>query len=457
MKKDRNSKILLGSGIFLGLMFIATLVSKGVYATQLPQVTCGKPKRMSITHEVSAMGSVKPSRELAANIDAGLRVKEVFVSIGDEVEEGQLLFTLDTEYIEELIAQKELEANKLELQIATLESNQKIAGLEKDREMERAGEDAIAAFAEANKQLERAQEDEAIARYELDQYVEDTPEDDSEEAWEIWEEGRRACENKVREAARITRDAQDALEAAYTQAYRNIEDSMTQQYSDATLGVDWMEFNHMKEQLEELRVYLQDNGEVYSGIAGVVTGIGVAAGQITTDQPVVTFADAGTPLRFEAILDQEQKKYVEPKAEGELSLGSYQAAGVKKIPVTVDYLTEIAGMPGSYTAGILLPENTGSIGQNGTFTLSVSSEIYSCCISLDALHQDENQRNFVYVLEETETILGKELVARKRMVNVLDQNDRYAALEAGVIDENDQIIESATKEFADGDVVRMKD
>lgn len=455
--KGRNGKILLGLGIFLGLMFIGTLVSKGIYATKLPQVTCSAPKRMSITHEVKAAGSVKPSGELAANMDAGLRVKEVFVSVGDEVEEGQLLFRLDTEYIEELIAQKELEAKKLELQIATLESNQKIAGLEKDREMERAGEDAITAFAQAHKQLERAQEDEAIARYELDQYVEDTPQDDSEEAWEIWEEGRQACENKVREAARVTRDAQDALEAAYTQAYRNIEDSTTQQYSDATLGVDWMEFNRMKEELEELRVYLQDNGEIYSGIAGTVTGIGVAAGQITTEQPVVTFVDGSIPLQFEAILDQEQKKYVEPKAAGELSLGSYQAAGSKKIPVTVDYLTEIASMPGSYMMRVSLPENTGSIGQNGTFTLNVSSEIFPCCISLDALHQDENQRSFIYVLEETDTVLGKELVARKRMVNVLDQNDRYAALEAGVVDENDQIIESATEEFSDGDVVRMKD
>lgn len=455
--KGKNGKIVLGLGIFFALMFLGTLVSKGIYATRLPQVTTGSPKRMSITHEVNAAGSVKPSKELAANMEAGLRVKEVFVSVGDEVEEGQLLFTLDTEYIEELIAQKELEAKKLELQIATLESNQKIAGLEKDREMERAGEDAITAFAEARKNLERAQEDEAIARYELDQYVEDTPEDDSEEAWKVWEEGRQACENKVRETARVTRNAQEALEAAHTQAYRNIEDSMTQQYSDATLGVDWMEFNHMKEEMEELRAYLQDDGEIYSGITGTVTQVGVAAGQITTELPVVIFADGSVPLQFEAILEPEQKKYVEPKAEGELSLGSYQAAGGRKIPVTVDYLTEIASMPGSYAAGILLPENTGSIGQNGTFVLSVSSELYFCCVPLDALHQDENQRSFVYVLEETDTILGKELVARKRLVNVLEQNDRYAALEAGAIDENDKIIESATEEFSDGDVVRMKD
>lgn len=70
---------------------------------------------------------------------------------------------------------------------------------------------------------------------------------------------------------------------------------------------------------------------------------------------------------------------------------------------------------------------------------------------------DENKRYFVYVLREENTILGTELAAEKRMVEVLDKNDRYAAIEPGAVDESTELIVTATKEFGDGDIVRRKE
>mgnify|MGYP007109822109 FL=1 len=83
--------------------------------------------------------------------------------------------------------------------------------------------------------------------------------------------------------------------------------------------------------------------------------------------------------------------------------------------------------------------------------------MYNLCIPVDALHIDENQRNYVYVLGERSGFLGKELTAEKMMVDVLDKNDRYAALAEGVIDQNSRIISAADREIAEGDPVRMKD
>lgn len=457
MKRGKNKKALAGLGIFLGLMLVCTLISKAIYAKKLPQVTVDKPKQMRISHEVEASGSIKPVRELAKNVMAGLLVKETFVTEGDVVEEGQVLFTLDTEYLQELISKKQLEEKKLELQIATMQSNLALLGEEKTRKMQRALEDGAVTLTEAQKGLERAEEDLEYAERELALYVADTPESEEEEAWKIWEEGRKALALKVKEAERALEDAKDAQAAAALEAQRGLQDHFSAEDSDASLGVAQMEFSALKKEQARLQGLLKAEGKILADAAGTVTAVHVRAGESTTDSAAVTFADRTVPLQFEAVLDKEQKKYVEPGAEGKLTLGSFAAAGGKAVSVSVDYLTELSEMPGSFLARILLPEGFGTIGQNGIFTVSVQSESFSCCIPMDALHQDENRRSFVYVMEEADTILGTELVARKRMVNVQDSNHSFAALEPGVIDETDRIITAATQQFGDGDVVRPKE
>lgn len=446
-----------GLGIFLGLMLLCTLISKGIYASKLPQVTVASPRQMTITHEVEAAGSISPARELAVNIKAGLRVKEVLVAAGDLAGEGQVLLVLDTAYIQELIGQKELEVKKMELQIATAQSNLELAGQEKTREMQRALEDGAIALTEADVQLARAKEDLELAKRELTLYLADAPETESEEEWKIWEEGRKPLAQKVLDAERSLEDAQAAKEAAALEAGRELQDNFAMEKSDAALGITKMELQSLEEELTELRSFIKTEGEIRAERAGTITSVNVRAGENTTDSAAVTFADASVPLQFEAVLNEEQKKYVEPGAAGELTLGSFRAAGGKSVPVTVDYLTELSAMPGSFSARMLLPEGTGAIGQNGIFTLRVQSESFSCCISLDALHKDENQRSFVYVMEEADSILGTELVARRRTVNVLDFNERYAAIEPGVIDGTDAVIETTTEAFGDGDVVRLKE
>ena len=54
--------------------------------------------------------------------------------------------------------------------------------------------------------------------------------------------------------------------------------------------------------------------------------------------------------------------------------------------------------------------------------------------------------------------MRKELTAEEKLiVDILDKNDKYAALAGGVVDENSRIICTADEEISDGDPVRMKD
>lgn len=752
MKSYKNGRILMGLGIFMAFMLVCTLISKGIYASRLPQVSVLKPRKMSINHEVKAAGNVKQGRELAVNVPAGMRVSEVMVIAGDTVEAGQTLFLLDTGDLKEQISDKELEVKKLQLQITTLQNNLNLSGEQKDRKMQRAGEDAVDASLDGQKSVDRALEDENKARQELQEHSSKEPgitseekrkrikeeygewreqlknalreqrennaekealqqkiaglkeeiadlksqlpaetarvdgisgreigewfvrtnesasesvnpdtfadpdrentgtdaeqtgksgnrgseqtgnggpeaveaeegaqkpengssenpqkpengpaesvqepesvpsggtqqpenvaEDSTEESESVpsgdtqrpdgsqtggenrnpgdggesvlpeagkengdspdvnggtgidgnltgdgqsdentlapanpsgdvqkrleqklkelaeaedaltameeicrktdervaglqddersapdfaaedaqlaaWIAQQKSLEGEVTSAQRVLEDARDAKEDRVNEANRSLEDSLLPEMSDATLGIYRMELSRVEQDVEKMKTYLAENGEIRAEMAGTVTRVGVSVGESTTAGAAVIFADTSQPLQFEIFLDKEQKKYVELGAQAQLELGTGGMGN--KIPVTVDYLTELENAPGSYSALMILPEETGRIGQSGSFSLNVQSESYPVCIGLDALHMDENQRYFVYVLGEADTILGKELTAEKRMVEVLDKNDSYAALSPGVVDEETQLISTATKEFGDGDVVRMKE
>lgn len=279
----------------------------------------------------------------------------------------------------------------------------------------------------------------------------DFSEEDS--AWESWMSTRKSLEEKVQDAERALEDAEDEKEKALEDAQRNLEDSLRSEQSDSTLGLYQLDLEEAGEELKRLKGILEQEGVVKAEASGVVTRVGVAAGEQTSSGASVVFADTARPLQFEVILQKEEKKYVNLGAEAEITLGNSS----NMIKATVDYLTEMETSPGSFTALVTLPEGTGTIGQSGMFRVTQQSEMYNYCIPVDALHMDENQRNFVYVLGERSGFLGAELTAEKLMVDVLDKNDKYAALAGGVVDGNSRIICTADREISDGDPVRMKD
>ena len=279
----------------------------------------------------------------------------------------------------------------------------------------------------------------------------DFSEEDS--AWESWMSTRKSLEEKVQDAERALEDAEDEKEKALEDAQRNLEDSLRSEQSDSTLGLYQLDLEEAGEELKRLKGILEQEGVVKAEASGMVTRVGVAAGEQTSSGASVVFADTARPLQFEVILQKEEKKYVNLGAEAEITLGNSS----NMIKATVDYLTEMETSPGSFTALVTLPEGTGTIGQSGMFRVTQQSEMYNYCIPVDALHMDENQRNFVYVLGERSGFLGAELTAEKLMVDVLDKNDKYAALAGGVVDGNSRIICTADREISDGDPVRMKD
>ena len=222
--------------------------------------------------------------------------------------------------------------------------------------------------------------------------------------------------------------------------------------ADSSLAVSRLELSILQTELDACRRVQDASGQVYPDAEGIITRIQVSPGERVGDGAAVVYADLSSPMQFLVSLTKEQKKYVNQGDTVQLKLG-----GSPPKELEVDYIAENESNPEIYDARIFLPEGTGTIGQSGNFQAEAQSETFSCCIPLNALHEDSSRRNFVYVVGERAGILGTELVAEMVYVRVLDQNEKYAAIEEGVIDGETELIINSTEELEDKTAVRYQE
>lgn len=461
----RRKGIVAGLAVFMAFMWLCTLVSKSIYASKLPMVSTTRTDSKYIEHIVEAEGIVEAGAKLPVTALSGLRVEELAVQAGDKVEEGDLLFTVDLEDLKQIMEEQELAAAKTQLQIDAIVHNKELAQNQKALEEARAREDydALARYqdtlvgraaegvAQAEEALEELQEENR--KHEGD-WQKENGESKTEEEMEAERQAREQEEERLKQelqaAAYAEADAKWNRDNTIKNAGRKVEDILQEDNADAALSVYRTELAAIQEKIDAYQAVLEQEGKIASPIGGMVTDVYVQTGGRVPDTASFLLADDGVPCQFRASLTSEQKSYVNLKDDVKLELD-----GSRKIDAKVDYLEENENMPGSYTALLRLPEETGMPGLSGKMTCSKVGEKYPCCVSLLALHS-ENDRNFVYVVNEREGILGTEYYVEEITVSVADKNDKLAAIE-GAVTEESRIINSSTKEIKKGDVVRLAD
>lgn len=81
------------------------------------------------------------------------------------------------------------------------------------------------------------------------------------------------------------------------------------------------------------------------------------------------------------------------------------------------------------------------------------------CIAAKAVHQDELDNYYVYVVQEKKSILGNELICKMKYIQVFLEDEVYAAvdLDDGSITGSDLIVLHSDREIADGDKIHCLD
>ena len=242
-----------------------------------------------------------------------------------------------------------------------------------------------------------------------------------------------------------------ANEAAVT-AGRAVAAAGISDASDSTLAVGEITVEQMELQLEKLERLLEADGRICAPSDGLITEITVNIGERTADTPAVRMADLTKGYRFTAELTKEQETYI--GAGDEVTLTDSRRNQLEQL--AVESVAADGENEGIYEISVPLPDDTLELGAAAVLDYSSPSQTYAICVPLAALHLDERNQPYVLTYDEQDSVLGRELRARKVSVNILDQNESYAALADGSISSQDEVIVSANKAVDDGSRIRLE-
>lgn len=431
---NRKKRLITGFVLFLVFMWLCTVVSKSIYASRLAMVSAQKPEARYIEHAVEAQGMVEAGGKQAVIALGGVRVKEIAAHVGDRIEEGDLLFTVDLEDLEEIMKESRTEIARVQLQIDTILSNEELARQQKALQEERAREDYDTLARYQDSLVGRAAEEVAKA----------------EEAIEENGESKELLD-ALQAAAYAEADAKWNRDNTVKSAGRSVEDTTAEEQQDATLEVYQLELSVLKENLSHYQKLVAAEGKITAEQSGLVTDIFIQVGGRVPDTASLLLTDDTLPYQFKVVLSKEEKKYVGLNDTVTLRLDGFSS----KIDASVAYLAESSISPGNFELMITLPEEMGIPGLSGTLSRSETGDRQSLCIPTSALHT-ENNRTFVYLVSEREGILGQEYYVEEINVKVVDQNDDWAAIEGGLSSES-RVITSSTNEIRKGDIVRYEE
>ncbi len=455
-----NKKKAAKAAIWFCVFFLlCSMISRGIYAAALPRVRAELPAYINLTHQVKAEGELVAERENAVYGLDGLRVERIFVEEGEKVELGQDLLKYDLEDLKKIIEKKEIELQKLQIQIDTLHYNEGVEKEARNRQAQRAKEDLAKTQSNAQAEGAWAQNDLNKARQELESFP-------SKEAYiearggvpgtvsaneleEQWQQQKRALEQAVESGQRAADSTGRQNEEALNAARRSLEDASARQLKDGSPELLELEKEVVEKEIALYKSVEETGGILTSDYQGAVTKIVIEEGERVNDAGLLFVADYLEGWKFQARIGKEERKYVTVGDQAELSIGTDKERITGQIlSLEEDNEKEI------YTLLVKVDESVGNLGDTGTIIINKQEGKRSVCVPLAALHQKQDVK-YVLVYEERQTILGSELVAVERIVDVTDNNENYASIADGFLSESEPVIISSTKPVEGGDTVRL--
>lgn len=475
--------------LFLLFMLLCTLISRGIYAYQMPRVEIGQAAGKTISHTISAGGNIETAKQRDVVVEEGIRIREVCVKVGEKVEKGTALLQLDTSDLQELITDI---SKKIAVQEEKMEAFKRGSRMDQQavkaeyqrakKELSRVRKEQKAAVLDAQKAYEEAREKQNAFPAQSD-YVSAVMEEarkndveyqiyqreaektsatqEDKDAFEIykknfqasvsaeWKEKRDSLDEDVTAKKQALNTAKKEMKSAILSAEHALETAKKEIPTDrSTVMEEENTLAQMKKQRSAYQQLLDNKGKIVSEREGTVIENRVTAGDRTPGNAVILLTDASGGWNFKAVLTEEQCELI--KVEDTVAL-KFQNGKKTEENCRVSALCKTED--GMYEAIVRVEGKEHFLGETGTLEMTSQSEQYSCCVPLTALYSDNN-RDYVLLIRETETILGTELSVIKREVAVVDQNESNAALENGALEEADRFVVYASKEIMPGDKVR---
>ncbi len=260
-------------------------------------------------------------------------------------------------------------------------------------------------------------------------------------------EALRPQESRLEGAERALEDAEKALNKARKNDSKTVSSNRTKEkmnrISDELLA---LEVEKQKKAVDEVEELLKQEGQVFSPAAGRLRHIGLSVGgRITGSEKVsISMEDYG----FRARVSKDDVKHL--AAGDEISI---RRGGSRKDIMAVIESVGQEDSQGMTEITAVLPKGDYTAGEAASYTVNKTSKQYRQTLPLQAVRMDSNQVNYVLIIGESNTSLGKEQTAWRVNVEVLEKDSLTAAVDAPISPE-DRIIIGSSKSIEEGDRVR---
>lgn len=168
--KIEKQKIWKLTGGFFASMAAFTLLSRAAYQHGIAVVTTQAPAGGTISHQVVLTGKTVQNQEQAVTTEAGLRIAGVYVNEGQQVKQGDVLFTLDLDYLDEEILHQKQEMQKQQLSVQDAWSQEAASREQRKNQQSQAQENYNSAVSKAQSAFDRAGEELSQAEQALEDY-----------------------------------------------------------------------------------------------------------------------------------------------------------------------------------------------------------------------------------------------------------------------------------------------
>lgn len=504
--KNFRGKVIRAFAGFLIFMLACTAVSRGIYVYRMPQVTVAEAKSGAISHDFEAAGTVKALSRKAVVTTGGIRVRRVCVEEGDTVKKGETLFWLDEEDIQRKAGGIRSEITELEKDLEKQGREQREKEEERQREAKenkkqnkkrkkRQKEDLQTLDAALKKEIQKVKEQYKSAVKELsrypswEEYWKDVRENSQEyltlraaaekqgaaqeekEAFSIfsttfesatrkeWNQGKKALEEARKTAKEALREARESRREQLRQQEKQYDRDNEDAEADDGFAPDDPDqgaedrtrdkISQKRRKVEEYEGLLKNKGRVSCDRSGVIERVAVSVGEYTPDGASVVYRDASGGFRFTVNIDSDQRKLLNIGDEVGLSFrsGEIEKEGVGITGIKSD-------KDGGYEVSAVLSDRQIMQGEAGTMKVKSQSDRFDCYVPVSGLYASGKEQ-YVLVLREQETFLGREYSVEKRKVDVVDKNDEYAALKGLPLGAEEQIVVASDRELKPGSRVRM--
>ena len=422
--KKKKKKVLIIVLVIVALLavLIGTAVHNVTKAVEMVMNTVEvEPVQLrDLSDTISLKGTIAGASSTNVTSKAVAEITAMNVQVGDIVQEGDVLCTLDSASIEEKIAD-------LEKSVSNAQAVSSINSQQTQTAVQQALEDQETQLASAQRQVDDAQTNYNVAETQYNNGEIDFP--------------------TLLASKRALESAKASYDATLESTNRAIENAQLQVELDKYKDSD----ASSKDTLDSLREQLADC-EVVAPCSGVVTSVNVRVGDINGEKVTILTIEDTSSLKLVATVDEADILKLQ---EGMAATVTADATGEEKINGTVSRVVRVKSQStggtdataGGYSVEITIDNKDLLIGMAAKAKVMLKEKGEVLAIPYDLIQYDEDGNAFVLVAEAGED--GSATAVRKN-IEVGEEVDYYTEIIGGDLKEGDMLIYDYTFSVVEG-------